>query len=259
MNSTALPDVEGGLFDAHLHIIAPGFPLIPNQGYTPDYFTVDDYLARTRPLGITGGAVVSGSFQGFDQTYLLDALARLGPGFVGVTQLPADTPDTVILDLDSEGIRAVRFNLQRGGSEDVSQLERMALRVHELCGWHVELYVANRHLAGLRDLLARLPKVSIDHLGLTAEGFDDLLWLVERGVKVKATGFGRCDFDIAEALGRIDAVNPEALMFGTDLPCTRAPRAFRPEDINLLVASIDGYEGKALRDNATAFFRRSSD
>ncbi len=259
MNSTALPDVEGGLFDAHLHIIAPGFPLIPNQGYTPDYFTVDDYLARARPLGITGGAVVSGSFQGFDQTYLLDALARLGPSFVGVTQLPADTPDAVILDLDSKGVRAIRFNLQRGGSEDVSQLERMALRVHELCGWHVELYVANRHLAGLRDLLARLPKVSIDHLGLTAEGFDDLLWLVERGIKVKATGFGRCDFDVAEALRRIDAVNPEALMFGTDLPCTRAPRVFRAEDINLLVARIDGYEGRALRDNAMTFFRTSSD
>lgn len=259
MDSTALPNVEGGLFDAHLHIIAPGFPLIPNQGYTPDYFTVDDYLARARPLGITGGAVVSGSFQGFDQTYLLDALARLGPGFVGVTQLPADTPDDVILDLDSKGVRAVRFNLQRGGSEDVSQLERMALRVHELCGWHVELYVANRHLARLRDLLARLPKVSIDHLGLTAEGFDDLLWLVERGIKVKATGFGRCDFDVAEALRRIDAVNPEALMFGTDLPCTRAPRVFRAEDINLLVAWIDGYEGRALRDNAMTFFRTSSD
>lgn len=259
MNSTALPDVEGGLFDAHLHIITPGFPLIPNQGYTPDFFTVDDYLARAKPLGITGGAVVSGSFQGFDQTYLLDALARLGPGFVGVTQLPANTPDDVILDLDSKGVRAVRFNLQRGGSEDVSQLERMALRVHELCGWHVELYVANRHLAGLRDLLARLPKVSIDHLGLTAEGFDDLLWLVERGVKVKATGFGRCNFDIAEALRRIDAVNPEALMFGTDLPCTRAPKVFRPEDVELLIESVQRSSHLALIGNSTLlYFDRST-
>lgn len=257
MDSTALPDVEGGLFDAHLHIIAPGFPLIPNQGYTPDYFTVDDYLARARPLGITGGAVVSGSFQGFDQTYLLDALARLGPGFVGVTQLPADTPDDVILDLDSKGVRAVRFNLQRGGSEDVSQLERMALRVHELCGWHVELYVANRHLAGLRALLARLPKVSIDHLGLTAEGVDDLLWLVERGVKVKATGFGRCNFDIAEALRRIDAVNPEALMFGTDLPCTRAPRGFRYEDMALLSTTVVKSAQFVMAGNAIATYAPS--
>lgn len=48
MDSTALPDVEGGLFDTHLHIIAPGFPLIPNRGYTPDFFTVDDHLVRNR-------------------------------------------------------------------------------------------------------------------------------------------------------------------------------------------------------------------
>ena len=254
MTPASIPDIEGGLFDAHLHIIAPGFPLIPNQGYTPDFFTVDDYLGRAKPLGITGGAVVSGSFQGFDQTYLLDALARLGPGFVGVTQLPADTPDDVILDLDSKGVRAVRFNLQRGGSEDVSQLERMALRVHELCGWHVELYVANRHLAGLRDLLARLPKVSIDHLGLTAEGFDDLMWLVERGIKVKATGFGRCNFDVAEALRRIDTVNPDALMFGTDLPCTRAPRGFRPDDIQLLCALPTKGAPRALQANTQKFY-----
>ncbi len=77
------------VFDAHLHIIDPRFPLEP--GYRPPAFTVADYRERTAELGITGGAVVSGSFQGHDQTYLLDALERLGPGFAGVTQLPATT------------------------------------------------------------------------------------------------------------------------------------------------------------------------
>ena len=243
-------------FDAHLHIIAPGFPLTPNQGYLPDFFTVDDYLAQARPLGITGGAVVSGSFQGFDQTWLLDARQKLGPGFVGVAQLPAGTPDEVILDLDSKGVRAVRFNLQRGGSEHVSELERMALRVHDLCGWHIELGVANRELAGLRDLLAKLPKVSIDHLGLTAEGFSDLVWLVERGAHVKATGFGRCDFDVAQALRTLHAANPQALMFGTDLPCTRAPRWFRREDVGLLIETTTRPESSALRDNSVLFYLR---
>lgn len=103
----------------------------------------------------------------------------------------------------------------------------------------------------LRALLARLPKVSIDH-GLTAEGFDDLLWLVERGIKVKATGFGRCDFDVAEALRRIDAVNPEALMFGTDLPCTRAPRVFEESDIEAMNCAT-GARG-VFRRNAIRLF-----
>ena len=56
-------------FDAHLHIIDPRFPLVPNGGYIPPAFTVEDYLARTTHLGVVGGAVVSGSFQGFDTSY----------------------------------------------------------------------------------------------------------------------------------------------------------------------------------------------
>ena len=57
------------VFDAHLHIIDPRFPLVASQGYVPEPFTVEDYRTRTAGLGITGGAVVSGSFQGFDQSY----------------------------------------------------------------------------------------------------------------------------------------------------------------------------------------------
>src|SRR5919206_5246603 len=77
------------VFDSHLHIIDPRFPLIPNQGYLPDPFTVRDYVERTSTLDLAGGAVVSGSFQGFDQSYLIHALERLGPRFVGVTHVPA--------------------------------------------------------------------------------------------------------------------------------------------------------------------------
>lgn len=104
------------LFDAHLHIIDPRFPLVANQGYVPDAFTVEDYLERVSSLGVRGGAVVSGSFQGFDQNYLVDALGRLGDGFAGVTQLPATVTDEEVLRLDAAGVRAVRFNLYRGGA-----------------------------------------------------------------------------------------------------------------------------------------------
>ena len=91
------------LFDAHLHIIDPRFPLIANQGYLPAPFTVADYRARTAAYNLIGGAIVSGSFQAFDQSYLRAALAELGPGFVGVTQLPATVRDAEILDLHNAG------------------------------------------------------------------------------------------------------------------------------------------------------------
>jgi predicted TIM-barrel fold metal-dependent hydrolase len=173
------------VFDAHLHIVDPRFPLLPNQGYLPDPFTVADYHRATAGLDVRGGAVVSGSFQGFDQSYLLDALTKLGPAFVGVAQLPADATAERILELHAAGVRAVRFNLVRGGSagpDDVDALGRLA---HDTAGWSSEFYVRSDDLASVGPAIARLPRASIDHLGLTADGLEDLLRLVAKGVRVK--------------------------------------------------------------------------
>jgi predicted TIM-barrel fold metal-dependent hydrolase len=243
------------IFDAHFHIIDPRFPLFPNNGYVPDAFTCDDYLKRMKGYNLAGGAVVTGSFQEFDQSYLLNALEALGPSFCGVTQIPADTPDEKIMRLNAGGVRAVRFNLKRGGSENVRHLDRLARRVHELAGWHTELYVDSRELEGLYDTLVTLPAVCIDHLGLSGEGFKILLRLAEHGVHIKATGFGRVDFNVPRALKDIYSINPEALMFGTDLPSTRAPRPFLNEDVALVTETL-GEDGapKVLYENAVNFY-----
>jgi predicted TIM-barrel fold metal-dependent hydrolase len=244
------------IFDAHLHIIDPRFPLVANQGYTPEPFTVSQYRARTETLNITGGAVVSGSFQAFDQTYLIDALDRLGPNFVGVTPLPANTTDEQLAGLDVAGVRALRFNLYRGGRDRLADLVHLGRRATELVGWHTELYVDARDLPDLAPRLARLPRLSVDHLGLSREGLPALLDLVERGARVKASGFGRGDLDIPAALVAVSTVNPHALMFGTDLPSTRAPRPFRDLDVDLVLETLGEHLGQCvLHDNAVAFYR----
>lgn len=249
------PDASG-LFDCHLHIIDPRFPLVENQGYLPPAFTCDDYVARATPLGITGGAVVSGSFQAFDQAYLTDALARLGPDYVGVTQLPATVADQEILRLQAAGVRAVRFNLRRGGSAPFDELWALSQRVWDLAGWHVELYADAADLEPLLPRLAELPKLAVDHLGLSAAGMPTLLKLAERGVAVKATGFGRVDFDVRRALKDLVAANPESAMFGTDLPSTRATRPFSPADIDLIRDALDeDLAHKVLAGNARRFYR----
>ncbi len=244
------------VFDSHLHIIDPRFPLVPNQGYLPEPFSCTDYLAHMEGCELVGGAVVSGSFQAFDQDYLLAALERLGPAFVGVTQLPATVGDGELRRLDAAGVRAVRFNLRRGGSAGVEELENLARQVYDLVGWHAELYVDSRDLAQLKPVLRRLPAVSIDHLGLAAAGFADLLELAAQGVRIKATGFGRIDFDPAEALRQLWAVNPQALLFGSDLPSTRAPRPYADSDLELVVATLGPAAARqVLCDNARAFYR----
>jgi predicted TIM-barrel fold metal-dependent hydrolase len=121
----------------------------------------------------------------------------------------------------------------------------------------VELYVDSRDLPDLFETLAGLPKVSIDHLGLTRTGFATLRRLVERGVKVKATGFGRVEVEVAvpEALRQLFDANPGALMFGTDLPSTRAPRPFLDEDVDLVLATLGpDHAAKVFYENASVFY-----
>ena len=242
------------VFDAHLHIVDPRFPLVSNAGFVPAPFPVADYRQRVDGLGVVGGAIVSGSFQAFDTTYLEAVLATLGPGFVGVAQLPSDVPDAEVLRLDALGVRAVRFNLRRGGSATADALPALARRVWDLAGWHAELYVDARDLPGLP--LAGLPRVVIDHLGLSRAGFPHLVHAVETGAFVKATGFGRIDLDAADAIRQLVAVNPEAVVFGTDLPSTRAPRPFHPADLDLVRDALaPDLADAVLYRNAVALYR----
>lgn len=226
------------LFDAHFHVFEPGFPVVANGGEVPGTYTLDDYRSDAARLGIVGGALVSASFQGDDQSYLVDALERLGPRFVGVTQLPASVGDDELARLDRIGVRAVRFNLFRGGPELLGRVEAVARRVHEVVGWHAELYVDAATIEELVPMLAALPQISIDHLGLSREGLPHLLHLVEHGARVKASGFGRGDLDVAAALRSLVAVNPASVMAATDLPSTRARRPFADADLHLVLDAV---------------------
>lgn len=243
-------------FDAHMHIIDHRFPVIANQGFTPEHFPLPDYLARVRPLGFVAGAVVSGSFQGYDQTYLEDVLPKLGPGWVGVTQIEPDTPDAEIQRLAAIGVRALRFNLFRGSIDNLDGVAALANRCYAVAGWHAEMYVDAAAMQPHVALLSKLPRLSIDHLGMTAAGLPVLLDLVAAGCKVKATGFGRVKLDVAHALEQITRVDPGALMFGTDIPSTRAARPFAPADIGLVEQVLGPEQARRVFwDNAAAFYR----
>jgi predicted TIM-barrel fold metal-dependent hydrolase len=244
------------LFDSHCHIIDHRFPIVPNQGYTPPNFPLEDYMARVKPLGVVAGAVVSGSFQANDQTYLIDTLPKLGTGWVGVTQIPNDYPDAEITKLNAVGVRAVRFNVFRGRIDSVDDIAALSTRAHAVAGWHSEIYADAAALKPHVARLTKLPQFCIDHLGMTEEGIPVLLDLVEAGWKVKATGFGRVKLDVPKALEAVAKKNPNALVFGTDIPSTRAQRPFQASDIDL-VEKVLGPElaKKAFWDNPLALYR----
>jgi predicted TIM-barrel fold metal-dependent hydrolase len=244
------------IFDSHFHIIDPAFPLVANEGYLPPPYLLPAYLTAARQLGVTAGAVVSGSFQGFDQSYLRAVLAELGPGWVGVAQVPPDIGDEALIGLSHAGVRALRFNMYRGRIDSVDDVVALATRAHAVAGWHAEIYADAAALGPHVDRLTKMAApLSIDHLGMTQAGLPVLLDLVSAGVKVKATGFGRVKMDVPHALEAIAARDPTALMFGSDLPSTRAARAFEPGDVDML-RQVLGHElaGRALWDNARAFY-----
>jgi len=232
------------------------FPVQENQGFFPPSFPAADYQARTAGLGITGGNVVSGSFQGFDTGFMHEALKTLGLTFTGVIQISPTASDEEILELDAIGVRGVRFNMARGGSADVAELYRVARRVWDLARWHVELYADARDLESMVTLLSALPAASIAHLGMSTEGLPTLLKLAEKGMKVKATGFGRMTLDPAEGLRALVKANPDCLMFGSDLPSQRARRPFMPSDIDLIRDTIDvSLHRKVFFETAVKFYR----
>ena len=185
-----------------------------------------------------------------------DALEKLGPTFVGVIQVAATVSDEEILRLNALGVRAVRFNLYRGGSAGIEDLDRLARRVHDVADWHAELYVDSSQMEPYVGVLGALPKISIDHLGMTQAGMPSLLRLAERGAKVKATGFGRTEVEVPTALRDLAAANPDCLMFGTDLPSQRAKRPFAPSDMDLILDTLgEGLARKVFRDTAVSFYR----
>jgi len=224
------------LYDSHFHLIDPRFPLVPNHGYLPPSYDLEDYRTDMRPYTIRGGVIVSGSFQGFDQSYLLEALRMLGGNYRAVANIPPDCPDALVGELHIAGVAGVRFNLKRGSKKQLEYMVPLARRLHDPYGWHTELYVASEDLPALKPYLEELPAFSIDHVGLSQKGLAHLYYWVERGVRVKATGFSRLDFDPGPVLQQIHRINPEALLFGSDLPGTRAPEPFGQEDMDLLIS-----------------------
>lgn len=230
------------IFDAHFHIIDFKYPVVENNGYTPPEFTAEDYKTELMKFGIVGGAIVSGSFQAFDQSYLMDSLDTLGDNFYGVANIPNSITNEEIAQLNSKNVKAVRFNLKRGGSETIDHLEYLSNKLRVEYGWHTEFYLDSKDLKDLEGQLNKIKSFSIDHLGLSKEGLQSLYKWVERGVKVKATGFGRVDFDPITVMKQIHKINPNALMFGTDLPSTRAKIPFSEIDIKRIKDNFDEHD-----------------
>jgi 2-pyrone-4,6-dicarboxylate lactonase len=75
-----------GAWDSHFHIFGPAdkFPYQPGRGYTPPDAPVERLIALLNHLGFASGLVVQGNAHVYDNSVVLDALARFPKRLRGV-------------------------------------------------------------------------------------------------------------------------------------------------------------------------------
>ncbi|MGB9755450.1 MAG: amidohydrolase family protein [Desulfurella sp.] len=244
------------IFDALFHIIDYKYTVVENQGYKPPQFLPIDYLKIMSGFELLGGVIVSGSFQNYDTQYLKSALSILGSNYIGVINYNPSYTDKDILDLNKIGVRAIRFNIRRGNQDIIDYIEYASKRVFDIAKWHSEIYIDSKNISNIKNKLLNIPLLVIDHFGLSKEGFRHVLDLTEKGAYVKASGFGRLDFDPIWAIKQINKINQHACCFGSDLPSTRAQRPFSLKDIDLINDNFDESQSKKIfYENALKLYK----
>ena len=148
-----------------------------------------DYRARAAQLDVTGGAVVSGSFQAYDQTYLIDALEQLGAGLRRRRQRPGRTSPTARCwrSTPAASARTGSTCSAAATSRQIALAPRFAELVRLAPGG---LCRRPATCPSWRRGWRRSPRLVIDHLGMTQTS-TAVLGLVKAGAYVKASGFGR--------------------------------------------------------------------
>ena len=160
-----------GLYDCHAHIIGPT-PHDADWPHETPAATLSDYISELDANGIAKGVLVQPRAHGFDNSLILDAIARYPNRLRGVAVVPADADADTLHKLHAAGIRGVRL----GGKVAVSELPRVWPNLAR-AGLHVQLLMRRDDLLRHADAIANCPvPVIIDHLAHPdpLEGVDGL-------------------------------------------------------------------------------------
>jgi len=174
--------------DCHMHIYDAKYPTDPKATLKPADALVADYKLLQKRIGTSRNVVVTPSTYGTDNRVTLDAIAQIGPTARGVAVVDATVTDAELKRLNDLGIRGIRFNLVQAGATTAEMIEPLSRRVNDL-GWHIQIHMKGEQIAGIEDLLLRVPSpIVFDHLGRLAQpnaldnpGFKTISKLIDKG------------------------------------------------------------------------------
>lgn len=247
-----------GVVDSHFHVFAAQTALAGAR-YVPAYdATLAGWQTAARASGVDRGVLVQTSFMGTDNRCLLAALAAHPHMLRGVAVVAPDTSLASLQSLHAQGVRGIRLNLA-GGSHEVSAWARSTPLWDALLhlGWHLELHTDR---GALPKVLAALPQsltLVIDHFGKPASDApdDETLRAVIRRcrsgvpqVHIKLSAAYRLGGLNPQTLAQrwLGELGPQALLWGSDWPCTNHEASADYEALFNGLASWLGHEAAVM-------------
>jgi predicted TIM-barrel fold metal-dependent hydrolase len=243
-----------GACDTHCHVNGPAsvFPYSDERRYTPPDAPAEQLEALHQMLGVERVVFVQATIHGYDNSAMLNAVARSPHQHRGVALIHAGVAGDDLMSLHKAGVRGVRFNFVRhlGGPPDLATVSQIAERIKPL-GWHLVLHLNAEDLIQYRPFLDTLPvPFVIDHMGRTMveNGIDqaplamllDILkderaWVKISGPERISASLSAGKFPYADTVPfarRLIAAAPERVLWGTDWPHPNVREM--PDDGNLV-------------------------
>jgi D-galactarolactone isomerase len=262
-----------GACDTHMHFYDAQLPSAPGT-FLPGTFSVEDYRAMQKRLGLERVIVVQPNAYGDDNTVTLNAMRALGNAAKGVAVVKPDVQDAELERLTQAGVCAVRIMTLHGGMLGFGVMDAVMARVHPF-GWHANLQLDGRELPQREVQIKRLPgKFVIDHTGKFLEpvgidhaAFRCLLRLLDTGrcwVKLSApyetskTGAPKYE-DVGRLAKALVQHAPERMLWASNWPHPSARQPAPPDDAALLDLLADWapderVQGRILADNPAQLY-----
>lgn len=240
--------VPRGACDTHMHFYDARRRAAPGT-FLPGDFTVADYRAMQKRLGLERVIVVQANAYADDNSVMLAAMRELGSGAKGVAVVKPSVSDEKLERLTKAGICAVRIMTLHGGMLGFDVMDAVLARVHPF-GWHANIQLDGRELPKVEEQIKRLPgRFVIDHTGKFLEPvapdsreFRSLLKLLDTGrcwVKLSApyetskTGAPKYE-DVGKLAKALVKHAPERMLWASNWPHPSMRKPAPPDDAALL-------------------------
>jgi 2-pyrone-4,6-dicarboxylate lactonase len=274
-------DMPDGACDTHFFGPPDKFPFAETRRYTPPGGPFEHYQNVMRITGLTRAIAIQPTAHGFDNSAILDAVARSDGALRAVVRINDKTSDEELEQLNGLGVRGARFSLMSDRPGSVESIAHALPRMEKL-GWSLVLHVETDHFVDNEDFIRNIPiPTVIDHMarcrpddGLDQPAFrllldllkDDRFWVKVCGADKSSNltrarvGDGLPFSDVIPFGQAVIAAAPDRVIWGTDWPHGNTFEPGRiPNDGDLLdlIAEMAGNAPtlkKILVDNPTRLY-----